>query len=166
MNMSSMTTLEHATLKRIAATFAIPITTVNTWAKSEKRLAHLELLSNALDAYEICDFYTNITHKTPYDFGQQLGFDNPLTLSIDGIPQRTFRSWFDTEDKHGLLKGVLIGHHWRQLQSISVRAGGPSISCFISYLKKHSISIEGITKLYLASPETLIKLIAAGVNGH
>lgn len=158
MNMSSVTKIELATLKRIAATFAIPITTVNTWAKSEKRIAHLELLSNALDALETSDFYTNITNETPYNFGRKLGYDNPLTVSIDGIPPRTFRSWFDSDDKHGLLKGVLIGHHWRQLQSISDSAGRPSISCFISYLKNNNISIEGITKLYLASPETLIKL--------
>lgn len=168
MNIPLMTKPDPATLKRIASLFAIPITTLQTWAKSENRLAHMELLTHAIGALELCKFYSDISHEftTPHALGQQLGFDNPLTICIDGIAQRTFRAWFESDEKHGLLNGILIGYHWRMVQSISVQSGFSTISALLLLLDAHNVRLDGLVKLYQASPDTLTRLISIYHKEH
>lgn len=152
---------EQPDIKRIAKLFSIPITTLQTWLKSDKRQTHVEILNQAMKALDMSAFHRDIFSlcAEPLEVGRKLGFDNPLTLDIDGIPQRTFRSWFETPEKFGLLAGVMIGHQWQALTQLSKKSGFHTMSNFIDILQFNDIELDGVMRLNLAASQTLAKIL-------
>lgn len=152
---------EQPDIKRIAKLFSIPITTLQTWLKSDKRQSHVEILHQAMKALDMSAFHRDIFSLSaePLEVGRKLGFDNPLTLDIDGIPQRTFRSWFETPEKFGLLAGLMIGHQWKMLTELSKKSGFHTMSNFIDVLKFNDIELDGLIRLNLSASQTLVKLL-------
>ncbi|WP_076414883.1 hypothetical protein [Shewanella sp. UCD-KL12] len=147
--------------KALSLSFDIPVTTLNKWATSENRVAHRQIMEQAHQAINELEQYSALTSSNASleEVAKSLGFDNPLTMHIEGISSRTFRSWFENEDKRKLVIGFLIGMHWGLLSEATMRLEISTPVKLHKKLKAKDVMPGEFVRLYQISPISLVKLM-------
>ena len=147
--------------KALSSSFGIPITTLNKWASSDNRIAHREIMVHAHNAISVIEDYSELisSRKTLEEIAYSLGFDAPLSMTIEGVSSRTFRSWFENDDKRKQVIGFLIGIHWTLLSEASKKIGTGSTVEILDKLKGQNVMPGEFIRLYKISPDTVINLV-------
>lgn len=163
MNTTSLGFAFDYNINGIFTVFNVSKKNLRMWDNTENRATHKLLLSAAYAATIANHEYAKLLDNKQLDIGQvgeQLGFDNPLNLSIEGLSSRTFRSWCDVDDKRSLAIAVLLGLHWLQLTKIAVDVGLNEPVDILNLLAKIEVGVADCIRLYQLSPTTMVKLLS------
>ena len=156
-----MSTTFKSISKALSEKFSIPITTLAKWASSDSRVGHRTILEHAYQAVSDFDEYSSLasSDESLEAIAKSLGFDAPLSMTIEGVSSRTFRSWFESESKRKLVIGFLIGLHWQKMAAASNQCGYESPGSLLNQLKVKDVAPGKFIRLFLISPGTLSKLV-------
>lgn len=147
-------------IKDICKVSGIPATTLQKWANAENRSTHRELLLLALEAIEKNRNYEQLLENPPEATAVSLGFESPLNIEIDGISNRTWRSWFDVKEKEKQVNTLLLGLYWKVISDCAKQSGYITPAKLVSKLTVIGVKLNEVIKLYRASSYALFKLLS------
>lgn len=133
--------------------------TLKLWSNEKKREGHIKILISFNQAIKASPEYSELLDNmdSPMEIAKKLSIEKPWMLELP-IPKRTFKDWFESEDKKRLVSACIVGWHFGVVsdaaQELQIEP-----AYLIEMLRDINVSPMELVELYTTSKVATTKIV-------